>query len=26
MLTTRGATNYADWERAQDVEEWESTF
>ena len=26
MLTSRGATNYADWERAQDVEEWESTF
>jgi|TARA_Y100001936_G_scaffold58420_2_gene57606 small subunit ribosomal protein S2 len=26
MLTARGATNYADWERAQDVEEWESTF
>ncbi|MEC9393709.1 MAG: 30S ribosomal protein S2 [Candidatus Thermoplasmatota archaeon] len=26
MLTTRGATNYADWERAQTVEEWESTF
>lgn len=26
MLTARGATNYADWERAQDVEDWESTF
>ena len=26
MLTSRGATNYTDWERAQDVEEWESTF
>ncbi len=26
MLTSRGATNYADWERAQDVEDWESTF
>ena len=26
ILTARGATNYADWERAQDVEEWESTF
>ena len=22
MLTSGGATNYADWERAQDVEEW----
>ncbi len=26
MLTQRGSTNYSDWERAQDVEEWESTF
>ena len=26
MLTARGVTTYADWERAQTVEEWESTF
>ena len=26
ILTARGSTNYADWERAQNVEEWESTF
>jgi small subunit ribosomal protein S2 len=26
ILTARGVTTYADWERAQDVDDWESTF
>jgi small subunit ribosomal protein S2 len=26
ILTLRGSTDYANWERAQQVEDWESTF